>query len=180
MQFPEPVISASWVGGGHLAHPCSMWMVSGRLSHSIKAITPGHPHVSSMWVGGPERHMPLIPYLLCTGLGFLFLGNLASAGSKLHTCLKIGPPREHGGQCSGAKHPRLSRQEVLLFIGWVLWEGEDMNWSLVLHILALASWTGGHNRISPLPKPWVPEVLHSSYKEGAKNLLRIIPSNYTM
>lgn len=73
-----------------------------------KSYHPRDPHVSSMWVGGPERHMPLIPYLLCTGLGFLFLGNLASAGSKLHTCLKIGPPREHGGQCSGDKHPRLS------------------------------------------------------------------------
>lgn len=68
-----------------------------------------------MWVGGCDSHMPLILYLLCTGPGFLFFGNLLPIPvSMRHTGLTTGPPREHGGPCSGDKQLRLPRLEALL------------------------------------------------------------------
>ena len=58
-----------------------------------------------------KKHEPLIPYLLCSGSGFLFPDTATHPGSKLHTGPTADPPREHGGPRSGDKQLGWPRQE---------------------------------------------------------------------
>lgn len=69
-------------------------------------LLPQDTSMSPLGVGGSERHMPLIPCLLCTDPGLPILGNLPPRQRSYHGSTQ--PNRENRRQ------PRLSEQEVSL------------------------------------------------------------------
>lgn len=69
----------------------------------------GHLHGSLIWANGFKRHMPFIPYLLCTGPHFLsFEKAAAQHRSKQHHDLTAPLSRQLGGsytRCPALGHP---------------------------------------------------------------------------
>lgn len=99
MQFPEPGTSHhEWEEAPSTSHPHPKWVISGRLAQAMTSCQARHLHVTLTWVGGSERHMPLIPYLLRTPR-LPVPGNLRPTprpGSRLHAGLTKGLPENMG------------------------------------------------------------------------------------
>lgn len=142
-----------------------------------QAVTPGHLYVSMMCMGSSERYMPLIPYLLCTGPGFLFLGNLPpSPDIKLHAVLQwayTDRMEDHALKTSSPDCP-----DRRLYESWEKGRAQPSLRSSTAYLLP-----AGQKEITGCLLCQALSLRSSSlfiYKEDAGKLLWIIPSNYTI